>query len=92
MILPLTFQSSRLVPLAAIRLHYTQAQIESDDPVLQGAFATVTTELYLAMSIVSLVSAFLKSFMAVYVDGNGFAYTESASVSAQGPSPDICRS
>jgi hypothetical protein len=81
MILPLTFQSSRLVPLAAIRLHYTQAQIESDDPVLQGAFATVTTELYLAMSIVSLVSAFLKSFMAVYVDGNGFAYTESASVS-----------
>ncbi|GFF40981.1 hypothetical protein IFM58399_06109 [Aspergillus lentulus] len=70
-----------LVPLAAIRLHYTQAQIESDDPVLQGAFATVATELYLAMSVVCLVSAFLKSFMAVYVDGNGLAYTESASVS-----------
>ncbi|EPS27132.1 hypothetical protein PDE_02074 [Penicillium oxalicum 114-2] len=70
-----------LIPLAAIRLYYVHKQIVSDDPILLGAYATVTTEVYIAMSIVCLISAFLKSFIAVFEDKNGFSYTDGTSAS-----------
>ncbi|KAJ5748746.1 uncharacterized protein N7511_010442 [Penicillium nucicola] len=69
----------RLVPLAAIRLYFTKRQLDSNDPILLGAFATVSTEIYLSLSVVCLVSAFIKSFLAVYEDKNGLAYTERGS-------------
>ncbi|KAJ5819521.1 hypothetical protein N7474_005112 [Penicillium riverlandense] len=65
-----------LVPLAALRFHYTTLQIASNDPALIGAFATVTTEIYLALSVSCLVTAFLKSFVAAYEDKYGVSYTE----------------
>lgn len=71
--------STRLIPLAGVRLHYITAQITSATPILTGAFATVTTEMYLAISVLCLVSAFLKSFLAVYEDSNGISYTDGMS-------------
>ncbi|KAJ6081569.1 hypothetical protein N7499_006443 [Penicillium canescens] len=65
-----------LVPLAAIRFYFTKRQIDSKYPILLGAFATITTEIYLSFSVICLVSAFIKSFLAVYEDKNGLAYTE----------------
>lgn len=55
------------------------AQITSPTPILIGAFATVTTEMYLATSVLCLVSAFLKSFIAAYEDSNGISYTDGMS-------------
>ncbi|KAJ6020726.1 hypothetical protein N7540_006230 [Penicillium herquei] len=68
-----------LIALSAIRLYYVNKQLESTHPILIGSFATVATEIYLALSIVCLVTAFVKSFIAVYVDENGISYTEGAS-------------
>ncbi|OGE58191.1 hypothetical protein PENARI_c001G12544 [Penicillium arizonense] len=68
-----------LVPLAAIRFYFTKRQIDSKYPILLGAFATITTEIYLSFSVICLVSAFIKSFLAVYEDKNGLAYTEGGS-------------
>jgi hypothetical protein len=70
---------ARLIPLAGIRLHYIKAQVTSATPILTGAFATVTTEMYLAISVLCLVSAFLKSFLAAYEDSNGISYTDGKS-------------
>lgn len=82
-----------LIPLAAIRLHFIKAQITSPTPILIGAFATVTTEMYLATSVLCLVSAFLKSFLAAYEDSNGISYTDghsgSGSKSRKGTSNTI---
>ncbi|KAJ5735245.1 uncharacterized protein N7483_000370 [Penicillium malachiteum] len=68
-----------LIALSAIRLYYVNKQLESTHPILIGSFATVATEIYLALSIVCLVTAFVKSFIDVYVDENGISYTEGAS-------------
>ncbi|KAJ5153513.1 uncharacterized protein N7482_009991 [Penicillium canariense] len=68
-----------LIPLAAIHLYYVSKQINSDDPILLGAYATITTEIYIAISVVSLISAFLKSFIAVYEDKHGLSYTDGTS-------------
>ncbi|OOQ82822.1 hypothetical protein PEBR_37460 [Penicillium brasilianum] len=64
-----------LIPLAAVRLHYVKEQLESETPTLIGAFATVCTEIYLALSVCCLLTAFLKSFIAVYEDDYGISYT-----------------
>ncbi|CAG7925191.1 unnamed protein product [Penicillium olsonii] len=68
-----------LIPLSGLRLHFIHSQITSANPVLIGAFATVTTEMYLATSVLCLVSAFLKSFIAAYEDSNGISYTDGMS-------------
>ncbi|KAF3390613.1 hypothetical protein F1880_009397 [Penicillium rolfsii] len=68
-----------LIPLAAIRLYYVNKQIISDDPILFGAYSTITTEMYIAISVVCLISAFLKSFIAVFEDKNGLSYTDGTS-------------
>ncbi|CAG8097322.1 unnamed protein product [Penicillium salamii] len=68
-----------LIPLASLRLHFIHSQIISASPILIGAFATVTTEMYLATSVLCLVSAFLKSFIAAYEDSNGISYTDGMS-------------
>ncbi|KAJ5377157.1 uncharacterized protein N7496_004566 [Penicillium cataractarum] len=68
-----------LIPLAGIRLYYVNKQIISDDPILLGAYSTITTEIYIAMSVVCLISAFLKSFIAVFEDKNGLSYTDGTS-------------
>ncbi|OQE05318.1 hypothetical protein PENVUL_c025G03448 [Penicillium vulpinum] len=70
-----------LIPLAGLRLYYTKMQITSDDPILVGAFATVVAEIYLAISVLCVVSAFFKSFIAVYEDSNGISYTNGTSLS-----------
>jgi hypothetical protein len=54
-------------------------QIISDDPILLGAYSTITTEIYIAISVVCLISAFLKSFIAVFEDKNGLSYTDGTS-------------
>ncbi|KAJ5436514.1 hypothetical protein N7445_007399 [Penicillium cf. griseofulvum] len=68
-----------LIPLAGLRLYYTKLQITSDDPILAGAFATVVAEIYLSISVLCVVSAFFKSFIAAYEDGNGISYTNGTS-------------
>jgi hypothetical protein len=68
-----------LIPLAAIRLYYVHKQIISDDPILLGAYSTIITEIYIAFSVVCLISAFLKSFIAVFEDKNGLSYTDGTS-------------
>ncbi|CAG7993870.1 unnamed protein product [Penicillium salamii] len=73
------FFGNRLIPLAGLRLHFIHSQIVSASPILIGAFATVTTEMYLATSVLCLVSAFLKSFIAAYEDSNGISYTDGMS-------------
>lgn len=72
-------QSTRLVPLAVLRLHYTTIQIGSNYPTFTGAFATVTIEMYLALGVVCLVTAFFKSFITAYEDNAGISYTEGGS-------------
>ncbi|KAJ6178284.1 hypothetical protein N7519_008745 [Penicillium mononematosum] len=64
-----------LIPIAAVRLHFTQAQLSSEDPSLLGSFATVSTEIYIGLSAICLLTAFLKSFVAVYEDDIGITYT-----------------
>ncbi|OQE40917.1 hypothetical protein PENCOP_c005G05651 [Penicillium coprophilum] len=68
-----------LIPLSGLRLYYTKLQIASDDPILVGAFATVVAEIYLAISVLCVVSAFFKSFIAAYEDSNGISYTNGTS-------------
>ncbi|EAW09009.1 uncharacterized protein ACLA_077560 [Aspergillus clavatus NRRL 1] len=68
-----------LLPLAAIHLHYIQVQLDSVTPTLEGASATITAELYLALSVVCLVASFMKPVLAVYVDEYGIAYTDDVS-------------
>ncbi|KAJ6134890.1 hypothetical protein N7512_000050 [Penicillium capsulatum] len=70
-----------LVPLAAIRLYYIKQQLNSTDPTLIGAYATVLNQLYLALSVLCQVTAFLKSFIAVYESEEGISYTEGTSTS-----------
>ena len=65
----------RVIPVAAIRLHFIQAQLSSEDPTLFGSFATVSTETYIGLSVGCLLTAFLKSFVAVYEDDIGITYT-----------------
>lgn len=69
------------MPLAAVRLYFTKTQIDSKYPTLTGSYATVTTEIYLALSVICLVTAFIKTFVAAYVDENGISYTEGTSAS-----------
>ncbi|RHZ53568.1 uncharacterized protein CDV56_104098 [Aspergillus thermomutatus] len=68
-----------LIPLAAMHLHYVKIQLDSDRPTLDGAIASITAELYLAMSVVCLVASFMKPVLAVYVDEYGIAYTDDVS-------------
>lgn len=70
---------SRLIPLSATHLYYIKVQLDSDNPTLYGAFASITAELYLAMSVVCLVASFMKPVLAVYVDEYGIAYTDEIS-------------
>ncbi|KAJ5360016.1 hypothetical protein N7517_009207 [Penicillium concentricum] len=64
-----------LIPMAAVRLHFILVQLSSEDPTLLGSFATVTTEIYMGLSACCLLTAFLKSFVAVYEDEIGITYT-----------------
>ncbi|KAH1386926.1 hypothetical protein KXV22_001851 [Aspergillus fumigatus] len=68
-----------LIPLSATHLYYIKVQLDSDNPTLYGAFASITAELYLAMSVVCLVASFMKPVLAVYVDEYGIAYTDEIS-------------
>ncbi|KAL4919025.1 hypothetical protein BDW62DRAFT_217135 [Aspergillus aurantiobrunneus] len=65
-----------LVPLSALRLHYTRNQLASTIPTLLGAYATTTTEIYLSFSIVCQVTSSLKFIIAVYEDKDGISYTD----------------
>ncbi|KAJ5093408.1 hypothetical protein N7456_009269 [Penicillium angulare] len=64
-----------LIPLAAVRLHFVKIQLDSAEPTLLGSFATVCTEIYLALSVSCFLTAFLKPFIAVYENDNGISYT-----------------
>ncbi|PKX89056.1 uncharacterized protein P174DRAFT_379349 [Aspergillus novofumigatus IBT 16806] len=68
-----------LIPLSATHLYYVKVQLDSDNPILYGAFGSLTAELYLAMSVVCLVASFMKPVLAVYVDEYGIAYTDDVS-------------
>ncbi|KAJ5780248.1 hypothetical protein N7457_005408 [Penicillium paradoxum] len=65
-----------LVPIAAVRLYFILSQISSEDPTLRGSYATVSTEIYIGLSAVCLLTAFLKSLVTVWEDDTGikFAY------------------
>ncbi|OJJ00876.1 hypothetical protein ASPVEDRAFT_40381 [Aspergillus versicolor CBS 583.65] len=65
-----------LVPLSALRLHYTKSQLTSSTPILSGAYTTTTTEIYLSLSIVCLVTSSMKFIIAVYEDQDGISYTD----------------
>ncbi|KAL4882459.1 hypothetical protein BJY04DRAFT_41449 [Aspergillus karnatakaensis] len=65
-----------LIPLSALRIHYTHAQLTSRYPILDGAYATTTTEIYLSLSIVCQVTSSLKFIIAVYEDKDGVSYTD----------------
>ena len=67
--------SNRLVPMAAVRLRFILIQLSSKDPTLLGSFATVSTEIYIGLSAICLLTAFLKTFIAVYEDDIGITYT-----------------
>ncbi|KAL4865339.1 hypothetical protein BDV12DRAFT_211107 [Aspergillus spectabilis] len=64
-----------LIPLSALRIHYTHLQLTSRIPTLLGAYATTTTEIYLSFSIVCQVTSSLKFIIAVYEDKDGISYT-----------------
>ncbi|KAJ5475681.1 hypothetical protein N7539_007968 [Penicillium diatomitis] len=82
LIIGITLESRiMLIPLAAIRLYYMHQQIVSTDPVLLGAYSTVTTEVYIAISVVCLIAAFLKSFIVVFVDKKTLSYSDGTSTS-----------
>ncbi|KAJ5490434.1 hypothetical protein N7453_011259 [Penicillium expansum] len=70
-----------LIPIAAVRLHYVLVQLSSQDPTLLGSFATVSTEMYIGLSATCLLTAFLKSFIAVYEDDMGITYRRGPSKS-----------
>ncbi|KAJ5539071.1 hypothetical protein N7513_007403 [Penicillium frequentans] len=63
-----------LIPMSAVRAHLVKVQLESTDPTLSGSYATAITEIYLALSVTCLLTAFAKSFIAVYEDENGISY------------------
>lgn len=71
----------RLIPIAAVHLYYIHQQIQSPNPPLEGAFATVTAEIHVAISVLVLIAPLMKPFIAAYVDENGLAYTDDASKS-----------
>jgi hypothetical protein len=71
----LTSSLIRLIPLAAVRLHFILVQLSSNDPTLIGSYATVSTEIYIGLSASCHLTAFLKSFIAVYEDDMGLTYT-----------------
>lgn len=75
----LTSVTSRLIPIAAVHLHYMHIQIESSDPTLEGTLATITAEIHVALSVLVLIAPLMKPFVAAYVDENGLAYTDDAS-------------
>lgn len=64
-----------LIPLCILHLYYISQQLNSSDPTLTGTYATLTAGIHLTISVVMLISASLKPFMAVYEDGDGFAYS-----------------
>lgn len=80
---------TRLIPIAAIHLHYIHVQIESSDPTRDGTLATITAEIHIALSALVLIAPLMKPFVAAYVDENGLAYTDDASKSK---SPQSSRS
>jgi hypothetical protein len=49
--------------------------LKSSDPTLTGTYATLTAGVHLTVSVLVLISSSLKPFMAVYEDGDGFAYS-----------------
>jgi hypothetical protein len=61
---------------SAIHLHYVGAQINSPNPTLAGAYATITAELDLAVNVVFMITSSLRPLMAVYEDEQGLAYTD----------------
>ncbi|KGO75972.1 hypothetical protein PITC_011550 [Penicillium italicum] len=74
-----------LIPIGAIHLHFMSQQVNSPDPTLEGAFATVVAELHVALSVLVLTAPLMKPFVAAYVDENGLAYTDDASKSRPNP-------
>lgn len=66
----------RLVPLSALRLHYTKSQLTSQTPILLGAYTTTATEIYLSISIVCLITSSMKFIIAVYEDQDGISFTD----------------
>ncbi|KAL2865236.1 uncharacterized protein BJX67DRAFT_373319 [Aspergillus lucknowensis] len=72
-----------LVPLAALRLHYTKIQLDSNEPTLLGAYATTATEIYLSLSVVCQITSSLKFIIAVYEDKDGVSYTDGSSRSTR---------
>jgi hypothetical protein len=73
-----------LVPLSALRLHYTNLQLSSDSPTLLGAYATTATEIYLSLSIICQITSSLKFIIAVYEDKDGISYTDGSRQSHSG--------
>ncbi|KAJ6010407.1 hypothetical protein N7451_001819 [Penicillium sp. IBT 35674x] len=63
-----------LIPMSAVRAHLIKIQLGSTDATLSGSYATAITEIYLALSVTCLLTAFAKSFIAVYEDENGISY------------------
>lgn len=74
----------RLIPVSAVHLHYIEQQIDSSNPTLKGAFATVTAELHIALSMLILVAPSMKPFVAAYEDAQGLSYTARGSRQSQG--------
>ncbi|KAL3457653.1 hypothetical protein BJX64DRAFT_292890 [Aspergillus heterothallicus] len=73
-----------LVPLSALRLHYTSLQLHSPSPALLGAYATTATEIYLSLSIICQITSSLKFIVAVYEDKDGISYTDGSRQSGYG--------
>jgi hypothetical protein len=73
-----------LVPLSALRLHYTNLQLRSSSPTLLGAYATTATEIYLSLSIICQITSSLKFIIAVYEDKDGVSYTDGSRQSHSG--------
>ncbi|CEL06952.1 hypothetical protein ASPCAL10119 [Aspergillus calidoustus] len=73
-----------LVPLSALRLHYTNLQLTSDSPTLLGAYATTAAEIYLSLSIICQITSSLKFIIAVYEDKDGISYTDGSRQSHSG--------
>ncbi|RDW87059.1 uncharacterized protein DSM5745_03701 [Aspergillus mulundensis] len=65
-----------LIPLSALRLYYIKRQLTARSPVLIGAYATTSTEIYLSLSIVCQITSSLKFIIAVYEDKDGVSYTD----------------
>ncbi|KAJ5371625.1 hypothetical protein N7517_003631 [Penicillium concentricum] len=85
----MTRYACSLIPVGAIHLHYMSQQVNSPDPTLEGTFATVVTELHVALSVLVLIAPLIKPFVAAYVDENGLAYTDDASKSRTNHKPTL---